>query len=156
MRALLMLSLLTAGCIGPGGAVSVRWRIVERETGARFDPDDVDDGNGVCCQQRDAQLGCTGQPGWHVNRVALEFRDPVTSELVPDLPMGLDAPCSARELTTPFELDEGSFAIQVRAFDPSEPAVAQALSPSPELRDVKRGEIVNLDIVELSVSAAAD
>lgn len=141
------------GCLGKGGAVSVRWRIVERATGTLRDPRDVSDQQGVCCQNRSDRGECAGQPGWRVTRVLVVLTDPTTGTTLPDPPAGLEAPCNARELTTPFELPDGLFAINLRAFDPAAPLVVEAESPSPELRVVRAAEIVNLDIVELSVTS---
>jgi hypothetical protein len=143
-----------AGCLGNGGAVSVRWRIVERETGALHDPRDVADKSGQCCANGGSVASCATQPGWHITRVHLLFTDPTTQTPLANPPAGLDAACNARELTTPFELPEGLYAIALRAFDPAAPDVIQAQSPSPELRTVKKAEIVNLDVVELSVSVS--
>ncbi len=143
---------LLSGCLGDGGAVSVRWRIVERETGAIHDPRDVSDETGECCAN--PAVKCAAQPGWHVSRVRLVFTDPSSEAQLANPPAGLDATCRARELTTPFELPEGLYAIALRAFDPAAPIVIQAQSPSPELRTVRKAEIANLDVVELSVSVA--
>lgn len=140
------------GCLGDGGAVSVRWRIVERETGALHDPRNISDASGACCANGASERPCDTQPGWRITRVRLVFTDPMTGAELVVPPVGLDASCSARELTTPFELPEGLYAIALRAFDPGAPAVIQAQSPSPELRSVRKAEIVNLDVVELSVS----
>ena len=153
-----MLGIGCAGCLGNGGAVSVRWRIAERQTGNLDDPRDVSDESGVCCQVRDDKVGCAGQPGWRITRVRVVIANPTTLEELSTSASGaafagLDAECGARELTTPFELGEGLFAFTLRAFDPAAPDVIEAESPSPELRTVRKAEIVNLDIVELSVSS---
>jgi len=153
---MLVCLLACGGCLGKDGAVSVRWRIAERETGNLDDPRDVADDTGVCCQAHDAGR-CAGQPGWRITRVKVIISDPDTLVPEPDAPTsGLDAPCGARELTTPFDIKEGLFAITLRAFDPAiDPSASgyiEAESPSPEIRTVRKAEIVNLDIVELSVS----
>lgn len=135
--------------------MSVRWRIVERETGDLHDPRDVSDHSGECCANGAGGGLCVDQAGWHVTRVLLVFTDPATGAPLTNPPVGLSAACSARELTTPFEVPAGLYAIALRAFDPTAPTVIQAQSPSPELRSVRDAEIVNLDVVELSVSVAA-
>lgn len=140
-----------AGCLGDGGAVSVRWRIAERATGALIDPGTRNDSTGACCEAAGGNKACAGQPGWRVTRVRVVIADPSTGVEISNPPSGLDATCSARELTTPFTLTPGLFAITLRAFDPAAPDVVEAESPSPEIRTVRKAEIVNLDVVELSV-----
>ncbi len=139
-----------AGCTGPGAAVSVRWRISEVGTGEFYDPRDVSDSVGTCC--KDSDTLCASQSNaWRVTRVQLALIDQATEVPLANAPNGLDAPCSARELTTPFELPPGTYAISLRAYDPAVPDVVEAESPSPEIRTLRRAEIVNLDVVVLSV-----
>jgi hypothetical protein len=148
-------ALLQVGCEdGAGGAVSVRWRISVQQTGQALDPRDVSDGNGVCCE-RQGRTGCNGQPGWQVEKIALVVADATTG--VPLLELEGDErlifPCGARERTTPFILPIGSFALSLRAFAP-EPSLQQAHTPEPTVRVVKKGEIVNLDVIEVQVRAS--
>ena len=138
------------GCLGEGGAVNVRWRIAERETGRVDDPRDDSDAAGVCCKYFDSGRACT-KAAWHITRVQLLFADADTGAPLADPPGGLDAPCGKREFTTPFSLPSGNYDITLRAYDPTTDAT-QAQSPLPEERSIHRAEIVNLDIVELSVS----
>ena len=155
MLLLTLAASVASGCSGSGGAVSVRWRIAERSTGALHDPRDVADASGTCCAVRDSQLGCAGQPGWHITRVRLELTEILaeegTEQPLANPPAGLDAPCRSRELTTPFELPTGTFAVALKAFDPAAPDAIEAESPSAEIRTIHRAEIVSLDVVELSV-----
>lgn len=151
--------LLSSGCLGNGGAVTVRWRIEERETGRLDDPRDISDGNGVCCQQRPDGQACGVESGWEIQRVALQLHDPTTNAPVDgDLP-GLTAACGKREFTTPFDLPVGTYGITLVAYNPDfasdlgPTACTEAQSPLPEIRNVKAGQIVQLDVVELSVSA---
>jgi hypothetical protein len=140
----------SAGCTGTGGAVSVRWRISELGTGKLYDPRDINDSTGTCC--KDAHAGeCAAQPGWRVTRVQLRLIDQATEQPLANAPNGLDSPCSARELTTPFELPPGIYAISLRAYDPAMPDLIEAESPLPEIRTLRNSEIVSLDVVELSV-----
>jgi hypothetical protein len=147
-----VLLLGAAGCLGDGGAVSVRWRIAERATGRLLDPRDVGDGSGRCCQRAPDSTACADE-GWRITRVRVVLADPSSAVEIADAPTGLDASCTARELTTPFIVPEGLFAITLRAFDPAAPELIEAESPSPELRVVRKAEIVNLDVVALSVGA---
>jgi hypothetical protein len=151
----LALAVCMTGCLGDGGAVNVRWRVEERETGRLDDPRDISDGNGVCCQTRVDGQPCGPASGWIIPRVRLRLEDPTTDGVVnPDLP-GLTAECGARELTTPFDLPSGTYAITLVAYNPADPdaSCAEAQSPLPEIRSVKKADIVQLDVVELSVSA---
>ncbi len=137
-------------CTGSGGAVSVRWRISELGTGLLLDPRDVSDSTGACCKHS-AQQACADETDWRITRVQLALVDQSTGQPLANAPLGLDASCRARELTTPFELPPGTYAISLRAYDPATPELIQAESPSPEIRTLRRSEIVNLDVVELSV-----
>jgi hypothetical protein len=139
-------------CLGDGGAISVRWRITELETGALYDPRDVADDSGTCCQPVAGEKPCGGLPAWRVTRVRVVLADSNTGQKIANPPAGLDATCSAREFTTPFTLPAGLLAISLRAFDPGAPDLVQAESPSPQLRTVHKAEIVNLDVVALAVS----
>jgi hypothetical protein len=188
--------MLLAGCLGKGGAVSVRWRIDELSTGAFIDPRGVAGSDGECCQVRDkdnnccpvdeavdevshvccafqrvdysgsaprraccaavdAATGCAAVAPvheWRISRVRVVLDYPDTEKEIDDAPSGLDAKCGDRELTTPFTLPEGLFAITLRAYNPAAPDQIQAESPSPAIREIKKSEIVNLDVVELSVT----
>jgi hypothetical protein len=130
----------------------VRWRIVEQQTGAFHDPRDIADASGTCCQPIPNEKPCAGAPAWRVTRVRIVLADSNTGQEIAQPPAGLDATCSARELTTPFTLPDGLLAISLQAFDPAAPALVEAESPSPQLRTIKKAEIVNLDVVALSVS----
>ena len=145
------LCLFGAGCLGDGAAVSVRWRIAEQVTGALYDPRDIADKAGTCCQPISGQPRCSELATWRVSRVRVVLADPTTAAEI-EVPGGLDATCGARELTTPFTLPTGLFAITLRAFDPTAPDLIQAESPSPAIRTLRKAEIVELDVVALSVS----
>ena len=146
-----MLAACASGCLGGDGAVTARWRLSERQTGALYDPRDISDESGTCCQPVAGSPACAGAPAWRVTRVHVVLADPATATEIAAQP-GLDASCGSRELTTPFSLPEGLFAISLRAFDPAAPAMIEAESPSPQIRTVRKAEIVNLDVVELLVS----
>lgn len=108
----------------------------------------------VCCAVVDAASGCASvEPirEWRITRVRVVLSDPSTEVEIPNEPTGLDAKCGDRELTTSFSLPQGLFAITLRAYDPAAPDEIQAESPSPAIREIKKAEIVNLDVVELSV-----
>jgi hypothetical protein len=147
-------ALLAGGCEGSGGAASVRWRISVQQTGQALDPRDVSDGQGVCCEHQ-GSAGCAGQPGWQVEKIALVVADAVTGVPLPELAddQQLIFPCGARERTTPFILPIGTFALSLRAFASAQPLLPQASTPEPSVRVIKKGEIVNLDVIEVQVRA---
>jgi hypothetical protein len=144
------------GCQGPGGAVSVRWRITVKDTGATHDPRDVEGPDGICQAQK-GELDAMGLPRWQVHRVQLVLTDPVTGAAVDSEDPSLVVPCTSRERTTPFELPVGSIALSLKAFDPAAPAGAvEGTTPAPTIREIKKAEIVNLDLVEIRVALAGD
>ena len=147
--AVLLAALISvAGCQGSGGAVSMRWRIIDLSTGGVYDPHDQGQPDGSCeCPQ--AQ--CTQRP-WTVERVRLIVLDAAGAEVFPDEPR-LVFPCSAREATTPFFLPTGSFGLTLVAYDPSNPtADTRALSPPPTVRDILPASKINLDVVGIGVN----
>jgi hypothetical protein len=134
------------GCLGNGGAVNARWRIIELANGDFYDPRDIADQNGVCCEPIAGQPRCGGSPAWRIERVRVQLADPTTGLELPDPPSGLIAQCGDREFTTPFSLPAGQFAINLIGDAP-------ALSPIPEVRTIIPTEIVTLDVVALSIPA---
>src|SRR4051794_12619017 len=110
----LTLLALAAGCQGPGGAVSVRWRIVELATGESFDPSGsetaTDDGS--CCRLPHPRGQCDFSANWVVRTINITLRDPTTGELVL---VGDPFRCSQREKTTEFVLPTGPYAIGLDA-----------------------------------------
>lgn len=143
---------LCAGCQGDGGAASARWIIEDLSTGQRFDPRDNAHGNdGLCCDRDFASAGaCGAGNAWIVRTVAITVRDPTSGASVLDLPA---SPCTKREETTNFDLPEGDFAIGITADvvdGQGNPAASQI--PPPEVRTIVRGEVVNLQIIEIGVN----
>jgi hypothetical protein len=145
---------LCGGCQGSGGAVSVRWRIVELSTGEAFDPgatgqSGVVANHGYCCRLRDANSDCTAGNAWVVQTVGIVLRDAATDAFLQDVsPFN----CTARERTTRFDLPAGSFAIGLEAsvVDGAGKVAPVALPPS-EVRTIVRGEVVNLQVIEIGV-----
>ncbi len=156
MRALRFLTslglLLATGCAGNGGAVSVRWQIVDLSTGARFDPRDVADIDGNCTAMYSETCGVSSS--WIVHRVKVVVASPTDSgsEVLAD-DTRLEFACNAREATTPFIIPSGTFAVSLRAFDPSaaDDVASEGLTPAPAVRIIHAAEIVNLDVVEIGV-----
>lgn len=150
----LALVALVGGCQGTGGAVSVRWRIVEISTGEAFDPGSTGrtglaGNHGYCCRLRDQNSECTADNAWVVRTVGIVLRDAATGAFVQDVsPFN----CTARERTTKFDLPAGSFAIGLEAtvVDGAGDA-AQVTLPPPEVRTIVRGEVVNLQVIEIGV-----
>jgi hypothetical protein len=139
------LALTLAGCLGSGGAVNARWRIVELSTGRFNDPRDISDADGVCCEPVGDGSPCSGSPAWRIATVRVQLADPSTGVELADAPGGLTATCGEREFTTPFSLPSGLFAINLIADS------SVVLSPSPELRTVSASHIVNLDLIDLTI-----
>jgi hypothetical protein len=137
-----------AGCQGDGGAVSVRWRIMDLSTGQAWDANDKNiTYHDVCCRaDLDPKKTCASS-SWVVDGVHVSLRDPSTGVPITltDRPQ---APCSARELTSKFDLPTGTFAITL---DPDSTDVVPPVTPAPQLRDVVRGAVVNMDVVEIGV-----
>jgi hypothetical protein len=165
IAALLLAAL--AGCSnGSDGAVSVRWRIVDLTTGANYDPrmqvfpENATNDLGMAyppgscgCLPDGVPNGCSGAgPGWEIDSVRLRIIDPVTNVAAAVDPGQLLFACNLREATTPFVVPPGRYALSLEALDAAGVGFVDAAStPAPTVRDVKEGEIVNLDVVELGV-----
>jgi hypothetical protein len=145
-----------AGCQGDGGAVSVRWRIVDLSTGANYDPGDVKAGDGSCCRCH-TQAICATQDDcvntWQIESVTVELADATTgAPIASNLP---SFPCSLREKTTGFTLTPGTFAISLAARNQIGDGMnvpAPVSLPPPSVRTVIRGDVVNLDVIEIGVN----
>ncbi len=145
------LALALAACSGNGGAVSVRWRISNLSTGQTFDPMSVGSNDHSCCSDRDLAGQCSAISIWVVRSVSVTLRDPST-----DVPIAGVAPrtfpCDKRESTTAFDLPPGTYAIGLTAdvFDGmGQPAVG--VVPPPAVHTIVRGEVVNLQDIEIGV-----
>ncbi len=143
------------GCGSEGGAVSVRWRIVDLTTGDQWDPGDVQAANGDCCYYRDTQTNqCTAANAWEIqNDMRIVLADPSTGTVVTlaqPLPPFF---CSLREKTTAFIVPPGTYAVSltVTNIDGSGQAAPVAL-PSPSVREIIAGDVVNLDVIEIGVN----
>jgi hypothetical protein len=150
---------------GDGGAVSFRWRLIDKGTkdragsGRIYDPGEFVGEDGACACDGRNDGRCTGV-SWSVTRVKLEVRDPKTLQVPPEVLDGdVTFPCRQREATTPFIVptrENGEpWALSLRAFDPAAPPGTpdQGSTPAPDVRFVPPAEIVNLDVIEISVRA---
>lgn len=141
------------------GAVSFRWRIVDKTTGQIFDPNDQARSDGSCSRFTDQSvaMNCAPDtPGWWVQRVRLNVSDPVTSAMPPILSIDggrqVEFACRAREATTDFIVPPGRWALEIEVRnDPQECMVPPPTTPAASVREVKKGEIVNLDVIEIAV-----
>ncbi len=144
----LMALLLAAGCQGDGGAVSVRWRIVDLSTGQAWDANDknIDFQGKFCCRVEDKTCNSSNWLVYEVYVVLANAETGVAMDLGSEEPI---APCAARELTSKFDLPTGTWAISLaaNASDMGTPVV----TPAPQLRDIESGAVVNLDVVEIGV-----
>jgi hypothetical protein len=147
---LVFAALSLAACQGNGGAVRVRWRISNLSTGETFDPMSTGANDGSCCSDLDPAKQCAVTSIWVVRSVSVTLRDPTTGA-----PSGVAPktfPCDKRESTTAFDLPSGTYAIGLSAdvFDGAgNPAPGQV--PPPEIRTIVRGEVVNLQDIEIGV-----
>ncbi len=143
--------LLVGGCQGNGGAVSVRWRISNLSTGQTFDPMSAGANDGSCCSDVNGSHMCDPTSIWVVRSVSVVLRDPTTGVPAPGI-APRTFPCDDRESTTAFDLPEGTFAIGLTAdvFDGAGNPLA-SIVPPPEVHTIVRGEVVNLQDIEIGV-----
>jgi hypothetical protein len=139
------------GCDGNGGAVSVRWRISNLSTGQMFDPMSTASNEGSCCSDLNEAKQCSVTSIWVVESVSVVLRDPSTGLAVP----GITPPsyqCKLREATTAFDLPTGTYEIGLSAdvFDGMHNP-APSVIPPPEVRTIVRGDVVNLQDIEIGV-----
>ena len=149
---LALATFVAAGCQGNGGAVSVRWRVANLSTGATFDPaGNVKANDGSCCSDLDNAHNCDVGSIWVVRSVDVTLRDPTTGQPVPNV-APRRFPCVNRESTTAFDLPAGTFAIGLTAdvFDGHGNPVPGVVPP-PEVHTIVRGEVVNLQDIEIGV-----
>lgn len=144
-------SLWVAGCQGNGGAVSVRWRVANLSTGETFDPQSVQANDGSCCSNLDDAHNCQVASIWVVRSVDVTLRDPTTDQPVPSV-APRRFPCDKRESTTAFDLPTGTYAIGLTAdvFD-GQGKPAPGVVPPPEVHTIVRGEVVNLQDIQIGV-----
>lgn len=147
----LAVAAMLAGCQGNGGAVSVRWRIADLSTGETFDPMSTAANDGSCCSDLDPAKQCAFASIWVVRAVNVTLRDP-TSDLPIEGVAPKTFPCQKREDTTAFDLPSGSYAIGLTAevFDGAGNRTAGVVPP-PEVHTIVRGEVVNLQDIEIGV-----
>lgn len=139
---------------GDLGAVSFRWRIVDKTTGQYFDPRDQSGENASCVRYPNVGIAencATG--GWWVQNVRLVVTDPVTRAPAPlDDDLRVEFNCREREATTQFRIPLARWALSIEVRNPPEPACGPTpTTPPPVVRDVRKGEIVSLDILEIAV-----
>lgn len=150
LAAVALAAVALGGCQGNGGAVSVRWRINNISTGATFDPMMAAANDGSCCSDVVNGGQCASTSIWVVRSVSVVLLDPITGESTSVAPRQF--PCEKRESTTAFDLPPGTYAIGLEAavFDGTG-AAAPFVVPPPETRTIVRGEVVNLQDIEIGV-----
>jgi len=107
--------------------------------------------DGDCCSDVEAGGNCSPAAIWRVHSVSVVLRDPDTGVPTPDVAPPT-FPCKQRESTTAFDLPAGTFAIGLtaEAFDGAgNPETA--VVPPPEVRTIVRGDVVNLQDIEIGV-----
>jgi hypothetical protein len=144
-------TLALVACQGNGGAVSVRWRIANLSTGQTIDPMSAAANDESCCAALDPARQCDPTSTWVVRSVSVILSDPASGEPAPGI-APRTFPCEKRESTTAFDLPAGTYAIGLSAqvFDGGgKPAVG--VVPPPEVHTIVRGEVVNLQDIEIGV-----
>jgi len=143
-RQLTVLALFLFGCsTGTEGAVSFRWRIVDRCTGESFDPGNHIDpaGTGACVDT-----------GWRVDTLQLVALDSSSNDACTTSVCVF--PCKQREATTAFEIPAGTYAFSIAATLGTDggTSVCPSATPPPLVRSVKDAEITNLDVIQIEVA----
>lgn len=143
------------GCdVGDKGAVTVRWRIVDNSTGTDYDPRDHSQGNACACTAGEGG-GCEPDFSWIVHDVRIVVGDPTTGIEIGGIPESdIVFPCRDREATTRFDIPTGGpWAFSLRAYNASlgTGSAVEGTTPLPTLRQVRKAEIVNLDVIEIAV-----
>lgn len=157
MRALALLLLLlpTAACEGGGGAVSLRWRLIDLQSGVGYDPKTYDGPDGVCRCGPVSEVtrpdNCSPEYGWTVHRIEVELTDEATGLPVLDGDPRLVFECNRREGTTPYIVPPSSYGIRIKAIDPTRGDCVEGQTPPTVIRTIRRGDIVNLDVVEVGI-----
>ncbi len=151
------------GAVDHGGAVVVRWRVVDVPSGRLFSRGQC------CCDPRGAATLCPQQkpsncpvsPAWLMRNVVLEIYPAGRGAAVSGstAPCAITTSCMDGELTTNLCLSEGDYDLQLSgellmglgndvACAPATPVV-----PPMVRRTVRTGQITNLDGVVLGVNA---
>jgi hypothetical protein len=132
-----LLALIVGACAsGDGGAVVVRWRLIDSSTGGAATTCDLEDPQAKVSVRVDTM------------RLAI-FPASAPDGGVTEVPCpSCVFPCAPLEWTTNFEIPEGSyrFALEARAC-----GVVVGNSPPAMLRSVQRGEITNLDAIGVAM-----
>jgi hypothetical protein len=140
-------SALASGCIGgKGGAIVVRWRLVDQATAQQFTSCDVS----------------TPSDGTNI-RVSIDRMRLLVQPFVDDGDLGAyalpdllactsceDFPCSPPEHTTSFEIPEGTYRISLQALAAG-CGTPVGLSAPAVVRAVRPGEVTNLDAIEIAL-----
>lgn len=145
---------LLSACQDSDGAVSFRWRIVDKSTGLAYDPrerallDETAPGSCICAGQN---TGAQCPPsGWRIDRIRLRVLDTTTGAAQPLDDADVSFVCRQREATTSFRVPIGTWGFTLEGYDPTT-GMVQSSSAAAIVRRVKRAEIVNLDIIEMGV-----
>lgn len=149
----ILCSLLSA-CQDSDGAVNFRWRIVDKETGLAYDPRDRallnESAPGSCiCAAENTGAQCPAA-GWRIDRIRLRVLSTTDGAAQPLDDADVSFTCRQREATTSFRVPIGIWAFRLEGYDPASGAL-QSSSAAAIVRQVKRAEIVNLDIIEMGV-----
>ena len=138
MRFFLATLLAVLGCHATDrGAVSVRWKIVDLQSGEPIDPR-------LGCERKD-QDGC----GWKIDQIGIELSNEAALACSKGNPRCFR--CDAREATTQFDVATGEVGISLRALGADGLPLQGVVSPPPLTYNVVANQIVSLDILQLGV-----
>jgi len=150
--------LTVGGCQENGGAVSVRWHIVDLTTGDLINPRDHDGPGGSCVYD---EPDMSSLRSWTINKIKLVIADVIdashdSKEILAPCDSRVVFNCSQAEATTPFSLPTGTFAMSLEAIvtecgSEAGSGSVETVTPAPSVRTIKRAEVVNLDVVEIGV-----
>ncbi len=135
---LALLACLGAGCApGDGGAVVVRWKLIDAAAGQLATG---------CAIQDDSEANCSKWIDVVVDHVRLRIENLVDGH-EPPCATCVRA-CDSLEATTEFEIPEGRYRFSLEALSCG---VRVGNSPPPIERTVFVGQITNLDVIGISI-----
>jgi hypothetical protein len=146
MRAFALLAVAASGCVsGDGGAVVVRWRLIDQALGSSP--------AGCMHSTADSSWCCISVGGQDL------IIDSIVLRVVPVVGgaaqqpaevtcQSCSFPCSPFEHTTHFEIPPGTYLLSLEARRCGMPV---GLTPPGVVRSVRAGEITNLDAIEIAI-----
>jgi hypothetical protein len=137
-------ALLAAGCVGDEGAVSLRWRLVDLSTG------NILDVKGYDTPDPPFVHACVNLPRWKIDTIHLRIATLDGNVLT--FADAMQYPCAQGEATTPFDIPPGTYALSLQA---EAGGGEVGVAPAPLVRQVERGQVVNLELIEVGIGSDA-